>query len=62
VDKLQKIKALGHEIGYHYEDMDPAKGDAEKAITSFEENLAKLRKLAPIGDYLHAWKSAFKVR
>lgn len=48
VDKLQKIKALGHEIGYHYEDMDPAKGDAEKAIASFEENLAKLRKLAPI--------------
>ncbi len=48
VDKLQKIKALGHEIGYHYEDMDPAKGDAEKAIVSFEENLAKLRKLAPI--------------
>lgn len=48
VDKLMAIKALGHEIGYHYEDMDPAKGDHEKAIKSFEENLAKLRKLAPI--------------
>ncbi len=48
VDKLLKIKALGHEIGYHYEDMDPAKGDAKKAIVLFEENLAKLRKLAPI--------------
>lgn len=48
VDKLQAIKSLGHEIGYHYEDMDPAKGDPEKAIRSFEENLNKLRKLAPI--------------
>lgn len=48
VDKLLAIKALGHEIGYHYEDMDPGKGDPEKAIKSFEENLKKLRKLGPI--------------
>lgn len=47
-DKLLAIKKLGHEIGYHYEDMDPAKGDAKKAIESFSQNLAKLRKLAPI--------------
>jgi hypothetical protein len=44
VDKLLAIKKLGHEIGYHYEDMDPAKGDPEKAIKSFEQNLEKLRK------------------
>lgn len=48
VDKLLAIKELGHEIGYHYEDMDPAKGDPEKAIKSFEENLQKLRNLAQI--------------
>ncbi len=48
VDRLMAIKALGHEIGYHYEDMDPAKGDPEKAIKSFVQNLEKLRKLAPI--------------
>lgn len=48
VDKLLAIKKLGHEIGYHYEDMDPAKGDPEKAIKSFEQNLQRLRKLAPI--------------
>lgn len=48
VDKLLAIKKLGHEIGYHYEDMDPAKGDPEKAIKSFERNLEHLRKLAPI--------------
>ncbi len=47
-DILIKIKTLGHEIGYHYEDMDPAKGDPEKAIKSFGQNLEKLRKLAPI--------------
>ena len=48
VDKLLAISKLRHEIGYHYEDMDPAKGDPEKAIKSFEINLNKLRKLAPI--------------
>lgn len=48
VDKLLAIKALGHEIGYHYEDMDPAKGDPNKAIKSFERNLKHLRKLGPI--------------
>ncbi len=48
VDKLLAISKLGHEIGYHYEDMDPAKGDPEKAIKSFVQNLEKLRKLAPI--------------
>lgn len=48
VDKLLAIKKLGHEIGYHYEDMDSAKGDPQKAIMSFEENLEKLRKLALI--------------
>lgn len=47
-DKLLAIRKLGHEIGYHYEDMDPAKGDPGKAIKSFEDNLQKLRKLAPI--------------
>lgn len=48
IDDLMQIKALGHEIGYHYEDMDLAKGDVDKAIKSFEQNLAKLRKLASI--------------
>ncbi|NCU27005.1 hypothetical protein EOM86_09835 [Candidatus Nomurabacteria bacterium] len=48
VDKLLAIKKLGHEIGYHYEDMDPAKGDPERAIKTFKHNLEKLRKIAPI--------------
>lgn len=48
VDKLLAIKKLWHEIGYHYEDMDPAKGDPEKAIKTYKHNLEKLRKLTSI--------------
>lgn len=42
------IMALDHEIGYHYEDMDFAKGDVDKAKELFEKHLAKLRKLTQI--------------
>lgn len=45
---IRNIYNLGHEIGYHYEDLATARGDFEKAITNFGENLAKLRQLAPV--------------
>ncbi|MCB5228749.1 MAG: hypothetical protein LHW44_01580 [Candidatus Cloacimonetes bacterium] len=45
---IKAIGAMGHEIGYHYEDMDLAKGDKALAIESFTQNLAFLRQLAPI--------------
>lgn len=45
---IREIYDMGHEIGYHYEDMDFAKGDPAKAIQLFEQHLAKLRKVAPI--------------
>ncbi len=45
---IREISRLGHEIGYHYEDLAATKGDYEKAIRLFEENLAKLRRLAPV--------------
>ncbi len=45
---ITKIASLGHEIGYHYEDLSAAKGNCEKAIHFFEQNLAKLRRLAPV--------------
>jgi hypothetical protein len=45
---IHKIAALGHEIGYHYEDLTLANGDTGKAYDSFCINLAKLRKLCPI--------------
>jgi hypothetical protein len=45
---IEKIKLLGHEIGFHYEDLTLAKGIKEKAIELFESNLDKLRKYYPI--------------
>lgn len=45
---IKLIAALGHEIGYHYEDLGMAKGDHKQAIAAFEQNLARLRELAPV--------------
>ncbi len=45
---ITTIASLGHEIGYHYEDLSIAKGNYDKAIRMFEKNLAKLRCLAPV--------------
>ncbi len=45
---IQEIHQMGHEIGYHYEDMDFASGDPQKAIQLFEKHLAQLRAVAPI--------------
>ncbi|MDD5570382.1 MAG: hypothetical protein PHD97_04410 [Bacteroidales bacterium] len=39
---IKKIVQLGHEIGYHYEDLLLANGNPEKAISLFENNLNKL--------------------
>jgi len=39
---------LGHEIGYHYEDLALFKGDFDKAIASFETNLERFKKYYPI--------------
>jgi hypothetical protein len=45
---IRKIDAMGHEIGYHYEDLDTARGDMPAAWASFQENLARLRAIAPV--------------
>ena len=45
---IREIASLGHEIGYHYENLTTCKGNLEQAIFDFENNLAKLRKLAPV--------------
>lgn len=45
---IREIYALGHEVGYHYEDMDFAKGDPQKAIKLFEQHLERLRKIVPV--------------
>lgn len=52
-DIIGKIADLGHEIGYHYEDMDLVKAEnidhhIDLAYESFQRNLEKLRKIVPI--------------
>lgn len=47
-DIIRKIKDLGHEIGYHYEDMAIADGDVKKAYAHFCEQLAYFRTFYPV--------------
>ncbi len=43
-DIIEIVKNLGHEIGYHYEDLAQNDGDYEKAIINFRNNLKYFRK------------------
>lgn len=45
---IKNIVALGHEIGYHYEDMTICGGDVTKAIGHFEKQLAYFRQYYPV--------------
>jgi hypothetical protein len=45
---IKKIANLGHEIGYHYEELSLVKGDMNKAINMFEENIREFRKIYPV--------------
>jgi hypothetical protein len=45
---IRKIDGLGHEIGYHYENMDTCKGDYMSAWDDFRMNLKKLREITNV--------------
>jgi hypothetical protein len=45
---IADIANMGHEIGFHYEVMDKAKGDKVKAIEIFKKELNDLQKIANI--------------
>ena len=45
---IKEIADLGHEIGYHYENLTTCGGDLGLAIDDFRLNLEKLRKLYPV--------------
>jgi len=45
---IRQIAALGHEIGYHYEDMAIANGDIDAAIRHFEQQLTYFRQFYPV--------------
>ena len=45
---IKQIVGLGHEIGYHYEDLALAEGDEVQGIGTFKENLEYFRKYYPV--------------
>lgn len=45
---IGKIAELGHETGYHYDDLSICKGNYEEAMQLFQKNLAFLRSIAPV--------------
>ena len=45
---IMSIAALGHEIGYHYEDLSLFKGDEKAAIQHFGEQLNYFRQFYPV--------------
>lgn len=45
---IRQIVELGHEVGYHYEDMSIAHGDIDAAYTHFEESLSYFRRFYPV--------------
>ena len=47
-ETIKKITNLGHEIGYHYEDLTLTNGNMEKAWDSFRRNLDYFRQFYPV--------------
>lgn len=47
-DIIKQINSMGHEIGYHYEDLSTSKGDYSSAIKLFQKNLEMLRGIVDI--------------
>lgn len=45
---IRQIVDMGHEIGYHYEDLASHNGDYDQAIKSFETNLKMFKKFYPV--------------
>jgi hypothetical protein len=45
---IREISDLGHEIGYHYENMDTCNGNIDLAFSDFVVNLKKMRSVVPI--------------
>ncbi len=47
-DIIRQIAALGHEIGYHYEDMSIAHGNIDTAFAHFKDSLSYFRTFYPV--------------
>lgn len=47
-DDIRYIESLGHEVGYHYEDLVMEKGDVDKAYARFMRNIEKMRQVTDV--------------
>ena len=45
---LIHLEQLGHEVGYHYEVLTKARGDPQRAIAMFEQELQQFRRIVPV--------------
>lgn len=45
---IKGVAALGHEVGYHYEDLSLAKGNFDTAIQFFDKHLRMFRQYCPV--------------
>ncbi len=45
---IEQIVQLGHEVGYHYEDLALCAGDERRAVESFKKNLEYFRNYYPV--------------
>ncbi len=45
---IHEIRDMGHEVGYHYENLSDTKGDVPAALADFEKSLESLRQHAEI--------------
>ena len=45
---IKEIASLGHEIGYHYEDLTICKGNTKKAVEHFKQQLDYFRQFYPV--------------
>ena len=45
---IKRIVALGHEVGFHYENLSKAKGNLDAAMNSFSQELDQFRKLVQV--------------
>ena len=50
---ISKVMSLGHEIGYHYEVLDKAKGDYQKAIQIFQNEWELFREWDSVSICMH---------
>ena len=47
-DEIRYIESLGHEVGYHYEELVAEKGDVDKAYARFARNVKKMRQVVDV--------------